>query len=95
MHKPLGDGFAIKMPRKEMIRLLLRPSYTVVSIDGFKASLIETAFALYNKHTCENDNFVLIGHPKAFTRYSIKKAEEFIEKNHNRHAFVTYSSVKQ
>ena len=93
-HQPYGDGFAIKMPKMEMMRLLFLPSYTVVSIDGFKASLIEKAFNLYYKHTTVNDNFVLIGHPKAFTPYSINKVENFIKKHFKTHTFATFESIK-
>ena len=93
-HLAYGNGSAIKMPKKEMFRLLLTPSYSVVSIDGFKASLINNAFKLYKKHTSINDNFVLIGHPKAFTEYSLQKTKFFIEQTHNNHNFVTYTLQK-
>jgi hypothetical protein len=36
---------------------------------------------------------VVIGHPKALSRYSIQKLEEFIEKNKAQHNFTTYTKT--
>jgi len=93
-HKPYGDGSAIQMPKTEMLRLLFSSSYSVVSIDGFKASIIDKAFKLYKRNTNNRGNFVLIGHPKAFTPYSLLKVKKFIERIHLSHNFVTYSSYR-
>lgn len=93
-HMPYGDGAAIKMPKTEMIRLLLTSSYSVVSMDGFKASLIDKAFDLYKKNTNSQANFVLIGHPKAFTPYSLRKVKKFIERIYDSNNFVTYFANK-
>ncbi len=54
---------------------MLLPSNSVVSMDGYKASLLDKA---YKKNIMEN--FVIIGHPKAFTEYSLNKFEKFITK---------------
>jgi peptidoglycan/xylan/chitin deacetylase (PgdA/CDA1 family) len=92
-HKAFGNGSALSMPKKEMLRLLFTFSNSVVSIDGFKASLIEKAFERYKKQDNDNDNFVLIGHPKAFTPYSIQKIDNFIKNHHRANTFVTYSDL--
>lgn len=89
-HNSFGDGSAIKMNRLTMIRLLLTSSYSVVSIDGYKSSFIKKAFKKHIKKTNNNGNFVLIGHPKAFSDYSLKKLSDFIQENINEHNFVTY-----
>jgi hypothetical protein len=86
-HKSYGNGQAISKPKKDIIRLMLRPSNSVVSIDGFKASLIEKAFKKYVRNTNNNGHFVLIGHPKAFTPYSLEKTNAFIEKVKEHHTF--------
>ena len=89
-HKAFGNGSAIAMPRSEKIRLLTTSSYSVVSVDGYKASLIAKAYKKYKKHTSNSDNFVLIGHPKAFTPYSLQKVKQFIENEHKSNTFVVY-----
>ncbi|MER3375823.1 MAG: polysaccharide deacetylase family protein [Allomuricauda sp.] len=89
-HKAFGNGLAIPMNKKEMIRLMLLPSHSVVSVDGYKAKLLKRAFKNYDKKTNRNGNFVLIGHPKAFTPYSLSKLEEFIECSFKNHKYVTF-----
>lgn len=78
-HQAYGDGYAIKMPNASKFRLLTSSSYSVVSMDGFKASLIKDAFKHYDKKTSQNDNFVIIGHPKAFTPFGLEKLKTFID----------------
>lgn len=85
-----GDGSAISLKNKEKLRLMTSFSHSVVSIDGYKASYIKKAFKCYVKHTNDSDNFVLIGHPKAFTNYSLNEVEKFILKVKNRHSFKTF-----
>jgi len=85
-----GDGSAITLKNNEKIRLMTSYSHSVVSIDGYKASYIENAFNKYIKNTKSNDNFVLIGHPKAFTEYSLSKVAEFILKYKNEHSFKVF-----
>jgi len=86
-HLSYGKGQAISKPKKELIKLLTRYSNSVVSIDGYKASFMQKAFKKYVKNTSKEDHFVLIGHPKAFTLYSLLKTKEFIAKNCNEHSF--------
>ena len=89
-HTSFGDGIAIKMNKKGMIRLMLTYSYSVVSIDGFKSSLIKRSFNKYINNTKNQGNFVLIGHPKAFTPYSLKKLQYFVKNNVNKHEFKVF-----
>lgn len=89
-HLPYGNGCAVSMPRKEKLRLMSKYSQSVVSIDGYKASLIEKAFKKYKKHTNNQGHFVLIGHPKAFTPYSLKKLERFIYNTYKKHDFTIF-----
>ncbi|MEP2936579.1 MAG: hypothetical protein ABJM06_10755 [Gilvibacter sp.] len=86
-HKPYGDGFAISKEGNDIFRLLTRFSNSVVSMDGFKASYLGQAFAKYKKHCDDDANFVIIGHPKAFTPYSIQKLKQFIDKTHKQHEY--------
>lgn len=77
-HRSFGDGASIPTNKKEAVRLLTNFSHSVVSIDGFKASLLNKAFKNYIKHNSNEGSFVMIGHPKAFTPYSLRKLKEFI-----------------
>ncbi len=89
-HVAFGNGGAIAMPKRQLLRLMLIPSYTVVSIDGYKSNLIQKSFRRYKRHTSEKGNFVLIGHPKAFTPYSLNKLNEFLANVQSSNNFKTF-----
>ena len=76
IHGSFGDGSAIKNSKKDTIRMMTKYSNSVVSVDGFKSSLLLDSYkkALRN----ENDYFVAIGHPKALTEYSLKNIREWL-----------------
>lgn len=93
-HKAFGDGSAVKKSKVQMLRMMLLPSYSVVSIDGFKTSYLQKAFDRYNRNCQATDNFVIIGHPKAFTPYSLQKLKEFLSKNAEGHQWRTYADFK-
>lgn len=75
-HRPLGDGAAIPMSRRDLARKLLRRSVSVVSMDGYKASFLGAAAADYRRRGMED--FVVIGHPKALTPYSLLRLDEYL-----------------
>ncbi len=88
-HQSFGDGFAISNSKKQIFELLLKPSFSVASIDGYKASLL-------NKYAKQNkEQLVLIGHPKAFTPFSLKALDTFISKRQNDSIFTTYSNYNE
>ncbi|MDC7996785.1 hypothetical protein [Gilvibacter sediminis] len=78
-HSAFGDGQAIAKEKGDVLRLLTQFSHSVVSIDGFKTSYLNQAYKRYIKHADSARNFVIIGHPKAFTPYSLKQLQRFIE----------------
>jgi hypothetical protein len=90
-HKPLGDGraMAAKGYRK---KLLTSFSNNPVSVDGYNARLLGTALKQCIKK--KFNHFVIIGHPKALSRYSLQKIEQFIAKNNAQHHFITYTQFK-
>ena len=94
-HLDFGDGAAISKAKKEVLRLMASPSFSVVSIDGYKASFIEKAFKKYIEKTENEGSFVLIGHPKAFSEFSLQRTEEFISKNAKTHYFKTFSEIEK
>ena len=79
-HRQLGDGHALSNGIFQKLRLLFKRTNTVVSIDGFKASYLGKAFKIYSNSNIEG-NFVIIGHPKAFSNYSLDKLDSFLSKN--------------
>ncbi len=89
-HRAFGKGEAIQKPKNEILRMLFTPSHSVVSMDGFKASYLRKSFKKYQKNCSESANFVIIGHPKAFSPYSLKKMKDFIKENHHQHPFKTF-----
>ena len=70
-------------------KMLTQFTNCTVCIDGYNAHLLQRA--LDNQLRKNSNHTVVIGHPKALSRYSIQKLEEFIEKNKKIHHFTTYS----
>lgn len=89
-HKAFGDGGAAGGSKWDKIRMLTQSTNSVVSIDGYKASYLQDAFDKFKRNK-ENKNFVIIGHPKAMTEYSLEKLEEFIKHNLDSN-FTTYDT---
>ena len=75
-HRPFGDGEPIAMERGDLARKLFPPTASVVSIDGYKASFLEEAADDYRARGFED--FVVIGHPKALTPYSLERLDQFL-----------------
>ena len=92
-HVSISKGSAVGPSILHIFKLLLWPSYSVVSIDGFKASYLEKAFRIYKKKNLQD--FVIIGHPKAFTPFSLKKFKEFIEKEKRYQDVVVFSTIEK
>ncbi|WP_299363781.1 polysaccharide deacetylase family protein [Winogradskyella sp.] len=90
-HNQMGDGYAVKNGLSQKLRLLFRSSHTVVSIDGFKASFLEKAF-LKHKKRYKSGNFVIIGHPKAFSKYSLNKLDDFLSRKKDEIIVKTFST---
>jgi len=77
-HKVFADGIgAGGTSNASMLRMLTRPSNALASMDGLRASLLEKAFAANKRHDPQG-NFVVIGHPKAVTPYSLQKLDHFL-----------------
>jgi len=87
-HKAFGDGVAAGGSKWDKIRMLTHFTNSVVSIDGYKASYLQDAFDGFKKKK-DNKNFVIIGHPKAMSKYSLQKLEKFIFDNKDSN-FTTY-----
>ncbi len=90
LHKPLGDGRAIDTPGQRK-KMLTQYTNCTVSIDGYNANLLQRGLKEMQKK--DFSNIVVIGHPKALSRFSILKLEEFIIKNKSKHNFTTYTKA--
>ncbi|MCP5382487.1 MAG: polysaccharide deacetylase family protein [Kordiimonadaceae bacterium] len=90
IHKSFGDGTAVKADQANLIRMLTTYTSTVVSMDGYKSSLLKKAFEIYNKKYKEKDYFVAIGHPKSLSPYALKKIDEFIKHTIDQNIYTTY-----
>lgn len=84
-HKPLGDGYPISTSGERTSRLT-KKSRLSVSMDGFFARELSSAL----KRNLSPD-FVVIGHPKACTVYSLEQLEKFIARESKNHDFMTFS----
>ena len=91
-HKTFGDGSATGGSQFDKLRMLTRYTHSVVSIDGYKSSFLERAYQSFLKRR-DCKNFVIIGHPKSISEYSLKKLEEFILNNKKRN-YITIRSFK-
>ena len=83
-HKMIGDGTFLAQPgRKKSV--LTSFTHNHVSCDGYYASKLTTCL---NKHLSANaTDFVVIGHPKGLTQFSLKALERFVAKNYTKHTF--------
>ena len=87
-HKPFGDGVAMQAITSYYLERLTRMSYSVVSIDSYKVSLLRNAY-LYTKNA-NKTLFNVMGHPKMLTPYSLIKLREFLEDYKGEIESITY-----
>jgi peptidoglycan/xylan/chitin deacetylase (PgdA/CDA1 family) len=76
MHRVFSDGIAVSMTRNDLLEKLTCKTTSMASIDGYKASYLMDAISKYEREG--KTDFVVMGHPKAITRYSIQQLEHFI-----------------
>ena len=77
-HKSFGDGRPTSMSSRQLAEYLLKGSYSVGSIDGAKAALLDAVFLTHTKKFGCGSEFVLLGHPKALTRSSLQSLDDFL-----------------
>ncbi len=78
-HRPLGEGVAVGPSRGDLARKLFGTTHSVVSIDGLKAALLEPAWRAARERG--QQDFVVIGHPKAMTRWSLEQLARFLHRH--------------
>ena len=82
LHKPYGDGYAADADSARNVVRRFRGLFDLklgpVTIDGYKALLLESA---YRDHVVrESQTFVVIGHPKAITPFALDCLESFLKR---------------
>ncbi len=87
-HKMIGDGNFIPQPNRKKTSLM-NATWNHVSCDGYFASQLNRQLKYY-RHKNVSD-FVVIGHPKSSTRYSLKKLEQFIQMHNGSNQFSRFS----
>lgn len=88
-HKMIGDGLFVAQPgRKKSV--LTNYTWNHVSSDGYYASMLSKQASYYRQK--QVDVFVVIGHPKGMTLFSLEKLESFIVKGRNRDSFVNFET---
>jgi hypothetical protein len=90
-HRTFGDGTSAANAASQLIRLLTSFSQSVVSIDGYKSSFLMKAYKKMKRQG--RNHFVVIGHPKALTKYSLLQLEHFLENLEANDEVTTFSNV--
>jgi len=91
-HHTFGDGIPLRFATKsQYMKMLFKPVYNAVSIDGAKTRLLKSAYKQLTSDP-QKDIFNIMGHPKAFTEYGLEQLARFLAK----HTFnsITYQDFK-
>lgn len=91
LHKPLGDGVPVAAPGQRF-GLLTRWTHNTVSVDGYNASLLNRALRQHRR--LNKSDMVVIGHPKALTRYGLNALEKFVQRHKTTHRFTTFNEQR-
>lgn len=92
-HESLGKGNSLPASKKWLLKKLLFTSYLCASIDGYKSSYLKSAFNKQEGQHGSNGTFVILGHPKALSLYSLNELKSFIKQNIEDHQFETFSEL--
>lgn len=76
-HKMFGNGAPIGSSKKDVARMLTTFTTNPVSCDGYKSSVLGKAYRLQKRREPDG-NFVIIGHTKAQSLFSLEKLKSFI-----------------
>jgi hypothetical protein len=89
-HKSIGDGYPMESPglRKQM---LTKGMLLSACSDGYFVTKLDAVLKQNQKN--KFDEMVVLGHPKACTRFALKKLEQFIQRHQNNHTFVTFTEA--
>lgn len=95
-----SEGQGIGLNKSKWIRMysqfkqLFRTKIMMASIDGFSSVLLPMVFDDYKKNNRNNDNFIVIGHPKSASPNSIMYVNDFINKTYQNNSYITIENFK-
>ncbi len=92
LHKIYGDGKGVGREKEDNIKILTSFTPAVASIDGYRMSYLQKMLNKYSKDITK-EHFVVMGHPKAQTKYSLDALHKFLADNHTKHNFTTYQEA--
>lgn len=89
-HKPIGDGFPMTSPglRKKMLTQGMNLS---ASADGYFVTKLDNILDRLNKQSFSE--MVVLGHPKACTKFALAELEDFINRQKKSHSFKTFAQL--
>jgi hypothetical protein len=92
-HRSFGDGTPSANAPSQLARLLTTFSRSVVSIDGYKSSFLMKAYKDLKRNG--RNHFVIIGHPKALSEYSLAKLDHFLSNLEEHDEVAIFASPQQ
>ncbi|MCB9224871.1 MAG: hypothetical protein R2780_15360 [Crocinitomicaceae bacterium] len=90
-HKPMGDGYPMPSPGLRS-SMLTQGKNLSASVDGFFVTKLHKV--LKNNEEKGYNEMVVLGHPKATTKFALKKLEHFIVRHKNKHQFLTFADLE-
>jgi len=90
-HKMMGDGSFLAQPGRKR-SVLTRYTNNHVSTDGYYSVMLQEILSSYEKN--HFTDFVVIGHPKGMTKFSLGKLEEFLIQTHTKHNYTTFRKLR-
>jgi len=89
-HKMIGDGTFLSQGGRKLF-VLMNYSNHHISTDGYYAKKLNAG--LEKAINLNQEEMVIIGHPKGNTKYSVKKLKKFIDSNFVKHEFVSFGNT--
>jgi len=93
IHTRWGDGKTTETSKESLVKRLTKYTWAYATIDEFKSSYLNMMFQRFLKKFSNDDYFVIIGHPKLVTPYSVQKFGEFCAKYGRNNNFVTTKTI--
>lgn len=93
IHQKWGDGKAVEANKDRIIKRLTQPTWGYATIDEYKSSYLERMFRSYLNKYVENDYFVIIGHPKLITPYSVNQFDYFLNIHGKDNNYLTFQAI--
>lgn len=90
-HKPMGDGYPMASPGLRNT-MLTQGKNLSASVDGL--FVVKLKNVLKKNKSLGYNEMVVLGHPKACTKFALRRLEKFIEHHKNNHEFLTFADLK-